>query len=302
MAAEPEPASTAAPVVRYFAPAKLNLYLQVTGRRPDGYHLIDSLVVFAGIGDRLGAAPAPTLTLTATGRFAASLPAAADNLVLRAAAGLAAALGRDAGAALQLDKALPVAAGIGGGSADAAAALLALSELWRSPLDVARLDAIALRLGADVPACLRSQPLQMAGIGERLTPVEGLPPLWSVLVNPGVALATRSVFAAHDGRFSAPMPFVRLPATAAALAAALRERRNDLEPPARTLCPIIGEVLAALAAQPGCLLARMSGSGASCFGLFAAAAAAAAAANSLASARPDWWIAAAPILASRTAP
>ena len=302
MAAEPEPASTAAPVVRTFAPAKLNLYLQVTGRRPDGYHLIDSLVVFVGIGDRLGAAPAPTLTLTATGRFAASLPAATDNLVLRAAAGLAAALGRDAGAALQLEKVLPVAAGIGGGSADAAAALLALSELWRSPLDAARLDAIALRLGADVPACLRSQPLQMAGIGEQLTPVAGLAPLWSVLVNPGLALATKAVFAAFDGRFSAPMPFVRLPSTAAALAAALRERRNDLEPAARTLCPIIGEVLAALAAQPGCLLARMSGSGASCFGLFAAATAAETAANSLTSARPDWWIAAAPILASRTAP
>jgi len=273
--------------LRAFAPAKLNLYLHVTGRRPDGYHVLDSLVAFAGCGDVLRAEDAPALSLRVTGPLAAGLDTEADNLVLRAARALAAEAGTAPLAALTLEKHLPVASGIGGGSADAAAALRVLCALWRLKLDPAVLDRIALRLGADVPVCLHGRPARMGGIGEVLTPAPPLPPCAVLLVNPGVAVPTAAVFQARTGAFSV-VP--RLPdgwTDAAAMAADLAALRNDLEGPARALCPGIADVLSIIAAQPGCLLARMSGSGATCFGLFAETVAAEHAAGQVA--RPGWW-------------
>ena len=288
-------------MVRRFAPAKVNLYLHVLGRRPDGYHRLDSLVVFADVGDEVVAAPAPDgepdLTLTVEGPFAGALAGGADNLVLRAARALAEAAGVAARARLTLVKNLPVAAGVGGGSADAAAALSALAGLWGLRLDDAALDRVALGLGADVPMCRRSRPLLVGGTGDELDEAPALPALALVLVNPGVPLATAAVFAAFDagaaGGHAVARPLSNAPVNAAALAAELKRRANDLEGPARFLAPAVDAALAALAAAPGCLLARMSGSGATCFGLFADAGAARHAAAAIGRAQPAWWVVAA---------
>jgi 4-diphosphocytidyl-2-C-methyl-D-erythritol kinase len=273
-----------------FAAAKVNLSLHVTGQRADGYHRLDSLVVFAAVGDTVRARSAPSLSLTIAGPQAGFLAADDSNLVLRAAR----LFGAQAGAALTLEKVLPVASGIGGGSADAAAALLALSRLWGLPVPDA---ADVLRLGADVPVCLAGRPVRMTGAGEELHPLaHPLPPAALVLINPGVALATPAVFAALDRRDHAPMPH-SLPRLrdAGELAAFLRMMRNDLEPAATRLAPVIAAVRAALSAQRGCLLSRMSGSGATCFGLFADLPAASAAAEALKADHPGWWVAAAPV-------
>ena len=258
------------------APAKVNLYLHVVGRRADGYHLLDSLAVFPGAADILHAEKAHGLSLRVEGPHGAGLAAEADNLVLRAARALAEAAGIQPDAALLLHKNLPVASGIGGGSADAAAALRLLSRLWDISLPPPTMLALATRLGADVPVCLASSPTRMRGIGDLLSDAPRLPPFGMVLLNPGVAVATQSVFRARESAFTPP---ANLPAAwhdAASMAQTLATLHNDLEPPALTLCPIIGEALAWLRTQPGCLLARMSGSGATCFALFADTAAAAA--------------------------
>ncbi len=283
------PASVAA---QESAPAKINLFLHVLGRRDDGYHLLDSLVVFAGVADRLRAAPAAGLSLTVGGRFGGALAAEPDNLVLRAARALADAAGIAPTARLELDKTLPVASGIGGGSADAAAALRLLARLWGiapggsggRPVDLA---ALAAGLGADVPVCLAGRPARMGGVGEVLAPAPRLPEFGLVLVNPGVPVATPDVFRARTGPFSAQAALPDGWPDAAAMAEDLAQLRNDLEAPARGLCPPVGAALDALAARPGCLLARMSGSGATCFGLFPTPAAAETAAAALA--RPGWW-------------
>ncbi len=275
---------------REAAPAKLNLYLRVVGRRDDGYHLLDSLVVFAGIADTLHVAPSEELSLHVTGPFAAALAGEADNLVLRAARLLAEAAGVRPGGRLTLEKHLPVASGIGGGSADAAAALRLLARHWG--LDAALPATLAVRLGADVPACLGGRPSRVGGIGEVLSPAPALPPFGLVLVNPGVAVATPSVFRARRGGVSAPASLPAGWADAAALAAGLAPLGNDLQDAAIALCPPIADVLARLERWPGCLLARMSGSGATCFGLFADAAAARAAAAGLAApgrSHSGWW-------------
>jgi 4-diphosphocytidyl-2-C-methyl-D-erythritol kinase len=268
------------------APAKVNLYLHVTGRRADGYHLLDSLAVFGPAADEVTAEPAEGLSLTLDGPFGAGLAAETDNLVLRAARALAEAAGLAQGAALRLTKRLPIASGIGGGSADAAAALRLLDRLWGLGLDEARLAAIAAALGADVPVCLASRPMRMQGVGEVLSPAPALPGCGLLMVNPGLALATPAVFRAREGSFTPPAALPGAWADAAAMARDLEALRNDLEAPAIRLCPPIAEVLAALRALPGCLLARMSGSGATCFGLFAAPAAAEAAAPALPG---GWW-------------
>jgi 4-diphosphocytidyl-2-C-methyl-D-erythritol kinase len=270
------------------APAKLNLALHVTGLRADGYHLLDSLVVFAGVGDRVTVAHADRLSLTITGPMAAGLTVGDDNLCLRAAQ----AMGNQ-GAAITLDKVLPVASGIGGGSSDAAATLRALSRLWGLPLPADR----GLTLGADVPVCLDPRPLRMTGIGEGLATVS-LPPAWVVLANPGRAVSTATVFKALTRKDNPPLPrtLPRL-TTAADLAAFLMMTRNDLEGPATAALPVIATVRQALSAQSGCLFARMSGSGATCFGLFSDPLTAAAAARRLQAAQPDWWIADAPLRA-----
>lgn len=283
--------------LRDTAPAKINLYLHITGRRTDGYHLLDSLVAFADISDLVYARPAPDLSLRLSGPTAAGVTAQDDNLVLRAARTLAAWAERPAGAALVLEKHLPVAAGIGGGSADAAATLRLLCRLWGLTPPTGVLAKLALGLGADVPVCLAGQPAHMAGIGADLSPCPALPPLWVVLVNPGIALSTPAVFAARPaGRFRPPAPLTDMPATPAALIAALAQRHNDLEAPARRLVPAIDRCLAGLRAQPGCGLARLSGSGATCFGLFDTAAAARTAVAALA--QPGWWVRAGRLLGS----
>jgi 4-diphosphocytidyl-2-C-methyl-D-erythritol kinase len=250
------------------APAKINLYLHVVGRRDDGYHLLDSLVAFAEIGDVLRAEAAGTLSLAITGPFGAALRAEPDNLVLRAARALSAATGMPPRAHLTLEKHLPIASGIGGGSADAAAALRLLQRLWRCPLPAATLHTLALGLGADVPVCLAARPARMGGIGEHLAPAPALPDCGILLVNPGISLSTPEVFGARSGAFSAGVTLPQAWPDAAAMAATLRDAGNDLEPPARRLRPVIDQVLDVIAAQPACLLARMSGSGATCFGLF----------------------------------
>lgn len=269
------------------APAKVNLFLQITGRQADGYHTLDSLVVFADIADRLGATLAPKLRLSIDGPFAADLPSGDENLVLRAARVLAATAGVTAGAALRLTKVLPHAAGLGGGSADAAATFRLLERLWRCPPGSIRLLALAARVGADVPVCLESRPVRVGGIGEVLDRAPALPSFGLCLVNPGCPLLTKTVFAARNGPFSGRAELPSAWHDVSGLAARLAELRNDLEAPAIALCPPIATVLQALAATPRCLLARMSGSGATCFGLFPDATTAQQAAQQLA--RPGWW-------------
>ncbi len=294
-----------------FARAKINLALHVVGRRADGYHLLDSLVVFPEIGDRLTARAALSLGLALEGPFGPALaPAAAapeiefsspvcylpalappDNLVLRAAEALRAA-SPDSGAAMTLEKNLPVASGIGGGSADAAAALRLLVRLWGLEIPAADLARIALNLGADVPVCLASRPTRMRGIGEDLTPAA--PPAGAlVLINPGAGLSTPEVFRLLESRENPPPPEIPQGLGAAEFALWLSEKtRNDLEPPALARLPVLGEVLAALRAE-GAPLARMSGSGATCFGLFPNLAEAEKAAQALRAGAPrGWWIAA----------
>jgi 4-diphosphocytidyl-2-C-methyl-D-erythritol kinase len=282
--------------IELFAPAKVNLYLHVTGKRADGYHLLDSLVVFAGTGDTLRFAHAETLTLDIEGPGAAHLSPDQDNIVLKAARALAKALDRPAHAAITLEKHLPVAAGIGGGSADAAATLRGLMALWDAELDDATLAKIGLELGADLPVCLAGRPTQMSGIGETLTPAITLPPAWLVLVNPRLALSTPAVFKARTGDFSPAAPLTEVSSDAQALADALVRRHNDLAKPAIFLEPAVKDMLDAIGETPGCLLARMSGSGATCFGLYEDEEAADSAADALAEAHPDWWVSPAPIL------
>jgi 4-diphosphocytidyl-2-C-methyl-D-erythritol kinase len=269
-------------MIAEFARAKLNLSLAVVGRRDDGYHLLDSLVAFADVGDRLTAQAAPDFALTIDGPFAPGLDAGPANLVARAAQGFAERLGRKANVALRLTKNLPVASGIGGGSADAAATLRALSKLWAAPLPAD----LPATLGADVPVCVAGVPAWMSGIGEIVEPAGAVPDWGVLLVNPGVALATPSVFKARQGGFSRGH---RFPIVLDALAHA----RNDLEAPAIALAPSIADVLVALRALPGIRVARMSGSGATCFGLFDGRDDAVLAAKALKAKAPSpWWIAA----------
>lgn len=282
------------------ARAKINLYLHVVGKRADGYHLLDSLVVFADLGDELRIAPSDKLSLAIDGPFGAGLSATDDNLVLRAARALAAALaGKNlpaGGAALRLTKRLPVASGIGGGSADAAAALVGLARLWRVSEGAVDLAQIGLGLGADLPVCLAARPSFMSGIGELLDPAPPLPDVQMLLVNPRVGVSTPAVFKARRGDFSTPARWRDGIGDAASLAVRLARCGNDLEAPAIAIEPVVGEVLAALRHLPGNLLARMSGSGATCFGLFAKPAEVREAAARLGVEHPSWWIASTPML------
>lgn len=281
---------------RVFAPAKINLTLHVTGRRSDGYHLLDSLVSFAPVGDWLTVATGEGLTLEVSGPEAAGVPDDMSNLALRAAALLA---GHE-GAALTLEKNLPAASGIGGGSADAAAALRGLATLsGEIPQGFLELPDLLMQrhakrilgLGADVPMCVLSHPLRARGIGERLGLVT-LPDVAAVLVNPRLPVPTPAVFKALEIRDNPPMPDT-LPEfpDAASLIGFLARMRNDLEAPALRVEPGIRAVLDALAGQGGCGLARMSGSGATCFGLFLSEDDAKAAAQALTEAHPGWWVA-----------
>lgn len=281
------------------APAKLNLFLRVVGRRSDGYHLIDSLAAFVAVGDLLTATPADDLSLALDGPFARNLPAgleagASDNLVLRAARALQESAGVRIGAEISLTKRLPVASGIGGGSADAAATLRALNDLWSLNMSAEDLAAIGLSLGADIPVCLGSRAALMAGIGDVVLPVAALPAAGIVLANPGVPVPTAAVFAARTGVFSSESgldaDMLSGACDAHELANLLRPLGNDLTSPAIAFEPGIERVLSALTQSAQCLLARLSGSGATCFGLFADTVTADRAAASLTRGHPDWWV------------
>lgn len=263
------------------APAKINLALHVRERMQDGYHRIETLFAFAEDGDRLSVVPAPELTLNITGPFATGLSTGSDNLVLRAAQALQQASGITLGAAIELEKNLPIASGIGGGSADAAAALRLLARVWQTGVS---LEPIAEQLGADVPACVIGETVRGEGRGERLTRVidnrsAGLPLL---LINPLVPVPTGPVFAAWDGIDRGPLP------DGEPLAAALAGR-NDLQAPAESLVPVIGSLARWLQARQGVVLARMSGSGATCFALFEHEAALQRAAAEAARDWPGFW-------------
>lgn len=282
------------PLLEEVAPAKVNLTLRVLGRRADAYHELESLVAFADVADRLALAPGRGLALEVRGPNAAQAGADADNLVLKAANALAGLIPGLTLGAFALEKKLPVAAGIGGGSTDAAAALRLLARANNLASDDARVYAAARATGADVPVCLDPRTRLMRGIGEKLSAPLKLPPLDAVLVNPGVAVATKDVFAGWK-----PMAGQGASLDAAALAQLenskqflqfLQSQANDLETPAVAAAPVIAEALAALRALPGCAVARMSGSGATCFALMSSAAAAAAAAKTMQGKFPDWWV------------
>ncbi len=281
------------------APAKINLYLHVGPVRRDGLHALASLFVFAERGDVIRVAPARDLSLRVTGPFASALKdlPPEKNLVFRAAQKLAAHCAVRQGAAIELEKNLPIAAGVGGGSADAAAALRALIALWKVDISKAGLSSLAFSLGADVPACMARAPVNVTGAGEVLQKGPALPPLWICLANPRVEMPTGPVFRAFDAAAPAPetprcaaMPLASYDALARMMAAT----RNDLEPFAIERAPVIGEVIDHLAAAPGALTARMSGSGATCFALFASLASADRAARR---ARAEgWWAMASPLI------
>jgi 4-diphosphocytidyl-2-C-methyl-D-erythritol kinase len=264
--------------VTRLARAKINLSLHVTGQRDDGYHLLDSLVAFAGVGDDLSVSGASDLSLVVDGPLSQGVPTDASNLVLKAAHMFAS----EKGAAIRLTKNLPNAAGIGGGSADAAATLLALAELWDAPLPDNPID-----LGADVPVCLSPMALRMRGVGDELSAVPRLPALWCVLVNPRVALETPPVFRTLKVKENPAMADMPEWQHAEDFAQWCAKQRNDLQAPAITLAPVVQDVLDALAPS---LLARMSGSGATCFGLCGSAEQADALAAQISRDHPEWWV------------
>src|SRR5258705_4157073 len=279
------------------APAKVNLTLRVLRRRADGRHDIESLVAFAGVGDALTFTPGGALALTVGGPTAAAAGDVADNLVLKAARALAERVEGMKLGRLALSKRLPVAAGVGGGSSDAAAALRLLARANRITLDDPRLMEAARVSGADVPVCLDPRPRMMRGIGDVLSGPLALPKLPAVLVNPRVAVPTKDVFTALRDHLKAQKDVASSAVFESgrrlrmnALIDALADEPNDLEAPAVAIAPAIAQVLSDLRSLKGCGLARMSGSGATCFGLFATAPAAAAAARSLRSKHPDWWV------------
>lgn len=287
------------PVYVEAAPAKVNLALHVTARRPDGYHELESLVVFADVADEVTLRPSRRDQLRVTGPFATAAGGGDGNLVMRA---LVAFRTRwpdrvSPGYDIELIKNLPVAAGLGGGSADAAAVLRILAGLAMPTVSAQDLAALALSLGADVPACLMSQTCEVRGVGEILHRLDGFPAVHIVLVNPLVPVVTADVFRRLESRQNPPLPPLPKPFTRPAqLALWLAGTRNDLEPPARTLVPAIGDLIDELSRFEGVMLSRMSGSGGTVFGLFGSAAQAHQAAHDLRAAHPSYWVAAAPLI------
>jgi 4-diphosphocytidyl-2-C-methyl-D-erythritol kinase len=277
------------------APAKINLTLHVLGRRADGWHELESLVVFSRSGDRLSLLPGPELSLSVSGPTAVASGATGDNLVLKAARHLATRVEGLRLGAFALEKKLPVAAGIGGGSSDAAAALRLLARANNLALDDQRLLDAAKATGADVPVCLAATGRMMMGFGEKLGPALRLPPLMALIVNPRQPVETKEVFARMNIALGSESGFGGHPSISdgpepETLYQLLRKSRNDMEAAACTIAPIIGDVLAVLGAAPGCKLARMSGSGATCFALFADCRAAARAKKTILRAHPEWWV------------
>lgn len=270
--------------------AKINLTLRVRGRRADGYHDLESLVAFADLADTLTLQPGVATALDIAGPFAELSGPTADNLVLKAVAALRQRIDGLKAGHFMLEKNLPVAAGIGGGSADAAAALRLLARVNGLAFDDPRLTASAMNVGADVPVCLTSRPRIMRGVGDGLSPPLDLPPMPAVLINPGVALATRDVFAKFVSEDASNGNIADVPRPVDAMIEFLQRHGNDLTQAAIACVPVVAEVLDALRAVPGVRLARMSGSGATCFALFTSAGEAAAAAWLLQAAYKDWWV------------
>jgi 4-diphosphocytidyl-2-C-methyl-D-erythritol kinase len=284
-----------AEIVRIGAPAKINLFLHVGDKRSDGYHALQSLVAFTEAGDELALTPGDALKLAIDGPFGAGLSAGEDNLIVKAARAFQAEAGIARGAHIVLTKNLPVASGIGGGSADCAATLRGLSRLWGLTADIPALQTIGAKLGSDVPVCITCEPQWMEGRGEVLTELPALPELPIVLVNPGVGVSTGKVFAAMGERHGVDLPLPPHFANAAELIDYLKTTANDMESPAADLAPEIVEVLDRIAGA-GALLSRMSGSGATCFGLFKDNSWVANAALAIKSAHPDWWVVATNLL------
>ncbi len=279
------------------APAKINLFLHITGRREDGYHLLQSLMIFVDVGDRLTFSPYEGFFLDIVGPFATDLVfEPAQNLIYRAAQLLAAEYRQPLQGRIVLEKNLPVASGVGGGSSDAAMALRGLQRLWGLPEEPDRLQRLARQLGADVPACLVQRPVWAEGIGEEMTWLQGLPDFHLVLVNPLQATPTPEVFTRYTSRFSAPLQYSGRRKSLVEWVADLGRYRNDLTDAALEVTPVIKDVLAALGGTSGCQLARLSGSGATCFGLYENAVTAAAAVNKMRAGAPQWWVAPARIL------
>jgi 4-diphosphocytidyl-2-C-methyl-D-erythritol kinase len=270
--------------VRVFAPAKINLFLHVGGKRADGYHALQSLVVFAQAGDELELHRSSEPALSLRGPFADGLGTDGDNLVLKAARLL------ERNANIVLTKNLPVASGIGGGSADAAAALRGLRELWNTDDSDDRLREFAAMIGSDVPVCIGSEPTWMEGRGEVLAPVPGVPAMPMLLVNPGIAVSTAEVFRTLMIRSGAGMDRPDAFRDAPDMLGFLHATNNDLEAPAAALQPVISGVLGSIAAQEGVLLTRMSGSGATCFGLFDREEFVRRAARTISATHPGWWV------------
>ncbi|MCF6214558.1 MAG: 4-(cytidine 5'-diphospho)-2-C-methyl-D-erythritol kinase [Emcibacter sp.] len=273
------------------ARAKINLDLLITGRREDGYHLLDSLVVFAEYGDEISVLASDEISLGIIGPFATELIGLKDNIILKAARALQKKFNITKGAEITLVKNLPVSSGIGGGSADAAAAIHALIELWQISVTATDLDEILLSLGADLPVCMASQTMHMTGMGEKLTPITINFPVFLCLVNPGVAVSTSDIFKGRTKRiFSNPR---KLPLTIedqSQLQEILNAAGNDLEGEAGAINPVIDKVIAQIKTSDDCLFAGMSGSGATCFGIFSSEEAARRVAGNINSASPNWWV------------
>ncbi|WP_106746282.1 4-(cytidine 5'-diphospho)-2-C-methyl-D-erythritol kinase [Yoonia maritima] len=282
--------------IKAIAPAKVNLTLHVTGQRADGYHLLDSLVVFAGVSDRLTATVAPDMRISVNGPFSIGVPTDEGNLMMRAADALRAARGVDKGAMLTLEKHLPHAAGIGSGSSDAAITLAMLAELWQvDPLPATAPEVVAL--GADLPVCLRApNPTRMSGIGDVLAPVPLLPPCAIVLVRPRVDVPTGQVFNGMTDKNGAPMAPLPEGADYDAFVNWLKAQRNDMQTAAEKIAPEISKVIAKLESLPGVSVAGMSGSGATCFGLVKDMATARHVARIVQVSQMDWWVAPAEVL------
>jgi len=272
------------------APAKINLFLHITGKREDGYHLLQSLMIFVDVGDELHFSPHDGMFIDVEGPFSTELQDPHKNLVYKAAQALAEEYKIKPAASIRLKKNLPVASGMGGGSTDAATALIGLVKLWALPEETARLQKIAQKLGADVPACLMRKPVWAEGIGEKMTRLPDMPGMHFVLLNPLTPTPTPDVFRQFRSKFSPPLQFTGRRKTMHEWIADLKMYRNDMTDAAMQVSPAIKPALQALADTPNCHFARLSGSGATCFGVYDHREAATAAVNKLRMQFPNWWI------------
>ena len=277
-------------VLKVSVPAKINLFLHVLGNRPNGYHELESLVAFTQVGDNLSIEPADELTFALKGPFAEKLLLNESNLVAQAARLMGKGLKKMPGARITLEKNLPVASGIGGGSADAGATLSALNIFWRVGRTRKELLELGLFLGADVPACIYGKTAFLAGIGELIKPAPKFPSMGVLLVNPGLSLSTAKVFSSFDSAFSKANNEIESWLNLQTFIAYLQKKTNDLEVPAKRLAPVINEVLDVLENEPNCLLARLSGSGATCFGLFPSSEYAKKSKQNISNKHQEWWV------------